>query len=806
MVTNNSIQQFRGICLLLLFQLTAFCSFSSIGGKGTISGTITDAGSGIPLHGVSIFLADLKLGSQTDKNGHYSIPNIPEGFHLVEFSHVGYNSQVLKVRITGATQQDVQLTASVVENNAVIVTGVSTATQLKKAPFQVSIIRKEDFRQQAASSLVEALTRIPGVAAFSTGPAIAKPVIRGLGFNRVITINDGIRQEGQQWGEEHGLEIDAAGVNRVELLKGPASLMYGSDAMAGVLNIISHEALPNNSMRLNVLSEYQTNNRSRQVHGNWGGNIDGINWNFYGTTQAAADYQNAFDGRVFNSKFRQTNLGGHVGYNGNWGYSHLIWSRYDLKTGLIEGERDPLGYFIKSIAGGGTTRASKDDFLSTMPDFPYQRIRHQKLVWDNQLKLGSGKLQVVAGYQRNQREEFGNVDDPEERELFFDLTSYNYSAQYHFAEKAGWQTSIGASSMHQKNNNRGAEQLIPDYTLNDWGGFFYSKKTIKKINFSAGARFDSRSLNAAPLMDGTDIKGAAFKKTFSNISASAGITAQLNQQLNIKLNLARSFRAPNMAELASNGAHEGTTRYEYGSIDLKSEVSTQLDAGLEFNTDHVSFNAAAYYNNFSNFIYYRKLENASGSDSLVEQDGEMLTAFRFDQQGAVLSGFEAGIDIHPHPLDWLHIENTFSFVRGRFKSKIENSDAIPFIPAPRLLTEFRANIGKLDKAVKNLYLKLEIDNNFAQEQVFTTYNTETATPGYTLLNFGAGAEFTNKEGKTLFKLYFSANNLTDKAYQNHLSRLKYSSENLATGRTGVFNMGRNLSFKILVPLQFDLNK
>lgn len=806
MVTNNSKVKFRSFCLLLVFQIAAWSSFASIDGKGNISGKITDAGSGSPIRGVSIFLADSKIGAQTDKDGHYSIPNIPEGVHLLEFSHIGYNSQVIQVRISGTTQLDIRLTASVVENNAVIVTGVSNATQLKKAPFQVSILRKEDFRQQTASSLVEALTHIPGIAAFSTGPAIAKPVIRGLGFNRVITIHDGIRQEGQQWGEEHGLEIDAAGVNRVELLKGPASLMYGSDAMAGVLNVISHEALPNNSMRLNFLSEYQTNNRSREVHGNWGGNINGINWNFYGTTQAAADYQNAYDGRVFNSKFRQTNLGGHIGYNGNWGYSHLIWSRYDLKTGLIEGERDPMGYFIKSIAGGGTTRATQQDFLSTTPDFPYQRIRHQKLVWDNQLKIGSGKMQVIAGYQRNQREEFGNVDDPEERELFFDLKSVNYSAQYHFAEKSGWQTSLGASGMYQKNSNRGAEQLIPDYTLNDWGGFLYSKKSIQKINLSAGVRYDSRSLNAAPLMDGSDIKGSAFKKTFSNISASAGITAQLNKQLNIKLNLARSFRAPNMAELASNGAHEGTTRYEYGSLDLKSEVSTQFDAGLEFNTDHVSFNAAAYYNNFSNFIYYRKLENTSGSDSLVELNGESLTAFRFDQQGAVLSGFEAGIDIHPHPLDWLHIENTFSFVRGRFKSKIEQSDAIPFIPAPRLLTEFRANIGKLDASVRNLYLKFEIDNNFTQEQVFSTYNTETPTAGYTLLNFGAGAEFTSTEGKTLFKIYFAANNLTDKAYQNHLSRLKYTSENLATGRTGVFNMGRNLSFKILVPLQFDLKK
>jgi iron complex outermembrane receptor protein len=178
-----------------------------------------------------------------------------------------------------------------------------------------------------------------------------------LGYNRVLTINDGVRQEGQQWGDEHGIEIDESSVNKVEILKGPASLIYGSDAMAGVINIITNVPVENNSVKANIFTNYQTNNKARTLNANLGGNINGINWNLYGSTVAAADYQNKYDGKVYNSKFNQNNFGGYGGYNGKWGYSHLLFSNFNLKAGLVEGERDAQGYFIKPLAGGGNTKA-----------------------------------------------------------------------------------------------------------------------------------------------------------------------------------------------------------------------------------------------------------------------------------------------------------------------------------------------------------------------------------------------------------------------------------------------------------------
>ncbi len=774
--------------------------------RGTFSGKITDAVTHTPITGVSIYFAEIKVGTSTNASGDFEIKNIPDGKHLVEITHIGYTTLTSYITISGDTKKDFELAESVVENNAVIVTGVSGATQLKKAPFQVSVLRKQDLLQSASSNIIEALAKKPGVSSMATGPAISKPVIRGLGYNRVLTINDGVRQEGQQWGDEHGIEIDESSVNKVEILKGPASLIYGSDAMAGVINIITNVPVENNTIKANILSNYQTNNKARTLNANLAGNVNGINWNLYGSGVAAADYQNKYDGKVFNSKFNQKNFGGYAGYNGNWGYSHLLFSNFNLKAGLVEGDRDDKGYFIKPIAGGGETRATENDFNTTVPKIPYQHIRHFKIATDNSFKMGERRLAVNIGYQRNQREEFGNVDDPGEQALYFDLKTITYAVQLHFKEMNGWSTSIGVNGMKQQNANKGIEQLIPDYDLFDVGGYIFSKKTIEKITFSGGARYDNRSLKVKDLLDGNAVKGNGFNKSFGNFSGSIGMAAELTKQLVFKLNIARGFRAPSIPELASNGAHEGTIRYEYGDQQLKSEVSTQLDAGLDFNTEHISFGLGTYYNSFSNFIFYRKLQAAGGGDSTVNVDGDDLAAFKFDQRKAVLAGLEATIDIHPHPLDWLHIQNTFSFVAGRFKNQVEGTRNLPFIPAPRLITEVRGDFKKIKNNIRNVYLKLEMDNTFSQGNVFTAYNTETGTPGYTLLNAGTGAEFITKNGTTLFSLNFIATNLGDVAYQNHLSRLKYAAENMATRRMGVFNMGRNFIIKLNVPLSFTVSK
>ena len=773
--------------------------------KGALTGTIRDAKTNEPLQGASVYFHDLKQGTSTNAGGAFKIQNIPQGRYLVEISFLGYASVVETIEISGATEKDFALNHSYIENEAVTVTGVSAATSVKRTPVPVNIIRKEELFRGSSTNLIDALTKTPGVAQISTGPAISKPSIRGLGYNRVVVVNDGIRQEGQQWGDEHGIEIDEYNVNKAEVLKGPASLMYGSDALAGVVNFISVVPAPEKTIKANIFGTYQTNNRQRGLHADISGNENGFIWGVNGSYKAAADYKNKYDGNVFNSKFNEKDFGGFMGVNKSWGFSHLLVSNFDQHLGLVEGDRDSAtGQFLKPINDNGSPGeaiASGSDFTTDNPFIPRQRIQHFKVATDNSFSMGKDRLTVTLGYQRNQRQEFGNVVDPEEKNLYFDLRTFNYNLQYHFADRNNWRTTIGVNGMQQRNQNKGVEVLIPEYSLFDIGGFVYTQKRIDKFTASGGIRFDNRSIDSKAFVDAGNTKFQQFTKNFSNVSASIGGSYEASKQVTLKLNLARGFRAPSIPELASNGAHEGTNRYEYGEQNLKSETSYQADAGIDVATEHISFTANVFYNAIRNFIYYRKLNAVAGGDSVITDGQQQFFAFRFNQNNARLYGAEFNLDIHPHPLDWLHIENSFSWVRGLLNEEQDGSKNLPFIPGARLINEIKAELSKNGQLLRNVYLKAELDNTFAQNNPFTGFDTETRTPGYSLLNAGFGGDIASK-GKTIFSLFFTANNITDVAYQNHLSRLKYAPENLVTGRMGVYNMGRNFSIKLNVPLSF----
>ena len=469
---------------------------------------------------------------------------------------------------------------------------------------------------------------------------------------------------------------------------------------------------------------------------------------------------------------------------------------------MIEGERDSLGFFIRPLPGGGEGRATEADFTSTRPQVPYQQINHLKLTSDNSFRLGKGRLALTLAWQRNQRREFGEPDLPNLASLYFDLKTVNYNLVYHLPEAGGWNTSIGINGMRQANANKGEEVLIPEYRLFDIGSFVYTQKTIGKTSFSGGLRFDRRSLDSKAFEENGDQKFSAFKRHFSNFSASAGASYAANDNVVVKLNLAKGFRAPSIPELASNGTHEGTNRYEYGRQDLQSEQSFQADLGTEINSTHVLFQGSVFYNRINHFIFYSKLPASGGGDSLVLVDGDLIQAFQFGQQDARLYGFEALVDIHPHPLDWLHWQNTFSYVRGQFRSAVEGVDDLPLIPAPRWISELRGEFLKKGKSLRNLNLHVEADRTFAQRHPFTAFDTETPTPAYTLVHAGLSFDIAHRN-RTLFSLYLNAQNIGDVAYQSHLSRLKYTAENPVTGRRGVFNRGRNFSFKINIPLSFS---
>ncbi|GEP91086.1 TonB-dependent receptor [Chitinophaga terrae (ex Kim and Jung 2007)] len=804
--------------MLLLAMPAAFAANPVEGGyANSLTGKVTDKNSNQGLPGATIYLPDLKLGATTDAQGNYIIKNVPKGRFLVEVHYIGYAAYTETVAINGATTKDFVLSETLIEKNEIVVTGVSLATSMKKTPTPVSIIRRDYLDDNISTNIIDAISKVPGVTQLSTGPAISKPFIRGLGYNRVVVVGDGIRQEGQQWGDEHGIEIDDYNVSRIEVLKGPASLVYGSDALAGVVNIVPPAPLPLGKIKGNVEANYQSNNGLMAYHADIAGNNNGISWSAFITQKQAHDYQNKYDGYVFNSRFNNTNYGATLGINKEWGFSHLSFTSFNQHLGLVEGERASDGTFIKPVVIDGEadeapiTNKDHRDYSMAVPK---QQINHNKIVWDNSLYLNNGgRLGLTLGYQVNNRREYGDVLEPNKPELFLNLHTFNYAFKYYLPEMNGWQTTVGVNGMQQDNKNKGSEFLIPAYSLFDIGAFAVTSKTFNKLTLSGGVRFDNRSLHSKslflneeeqPAPEGS-AKFTAFNRNFSNVSASAGLSYEASDRVTLKFNVARGFRAPNIAELSANGVHEGTIKYEYGNQDLKPEVSTQADAGIDFNTQHVSITANVFYNYINNFIFSRKLVNSQGSDSIPAVDNdEGFAAFKFQQTNAHLYGGEVMVDIHPHPIDWLHFENTFSYVRATTANGTDSTRYLPNIPAGRWLSELKGKFKTVGKSpLRNAYIGLQMDLNMAQNNIFSAYQTETSTKGYTLLNAGLGTDFVNKQNKTLFSLHFAVNNITDEAYQNHLSRLKYAPVNEVTGRSGVFNMGRNFSVKLAIPIDFN---
>lgn len=469
---------------------------------------------------------------------------------------------------------------------------------------------------------------------------------------------------------------------------------------------------------------------------------------------------------------------------------------------MPEGVRDSAtGKFLYE-AGTPYQMIATDEQLKSK-DFitPYQHVKHFKLALDNSIASGRNRFTTTIAFQRNQRQEFGNPDAPTTPDLSFDLKTINYNLQFQMAPHQGWKTTIGLNGMYQQNRNLGPEKLIPEYNLFDAGLFVFTTKSFNKVTLSGGLRGDTRTMNVQGLQELGNLKFNALDKHYGNISGSAGMAYEVSKEVTLKANIAKGYRAPSAAELSSNGAHEGTYRYEYGENNLKTENSLQVDGGLDVVSRHVSFGVSAFYNHISNYIYYSRLEAAGGGDSLINDNGTVLQAFKFSQSSATLAGFEANFDIHPHPLDWLHFENTFSYVAGTFGRYFEGSNRLPAMPPAHLLSELRANFSKAGTALSNLYFKVEMDGTATQNRVFTAYNTETPTKGYALFNVGAGSDFNTKSRKFM-SLYLSFNNITDVAYQSHLSRLKYTDINNVTGRQGVFNMGRNFTVKMNIPLDF----
>ncbi len=742
----------------------AVVNVEDVDGSGKLSGKITDKGSMEGLVGVSVYFPDLSRGTITDMDGNYSLDELPKKKVTVQVSYLGHKTIVTQVDLATTDRLDFQLEESDAQLQEVVVTGLTGRTLRSDSPAPISVVDHNLLTSTPSTNIVDAIRLQPGISQITTGGGISKPVIRGLGFTRVVVVNDGVRQEGNQWGEEHGIEVDPQSVSSVEIMKGPASLMYGSDAMGGVI-IFHNEILPpKGKVSGNVTSGYQTNNGLFNYSVNAKGNNGGIVWSARWSDKMAHAYKNSVDNYVQGSQFRERAAEGLVGVNRRWGYSHLTLDYYHITPGIVEGERgDSHGYGA---------------------ELPFQQVHHYKAVSDSKIFLGNGMLQTIFAYQQNRRQEFEESKD--EPGLDFMLHTVNYDVKYKYPATDRLDFAAGVNGMWQHSLNKGDEFLIPAYRLFDMGAFSTMEWRAGRWTISGGLRYDLRHLNSYKQEEIFN----PFSRDFNGVTGSLGAVLKVNDKMNVRLNVARGFRAPCLNELASNGVHEGSVRYEVGNHDLDNEFSWQGDLGWDYTSSWLSASLSLFANHIDNYIFTRKLEG-------IKTEG--YDTYRYVQGEARILGGEAYVDLHP--VERLHFANAFSYVNSVQPGQPKDAKYLPYTPAPRLTSDLRYDFIRDGKTFDNTFLALQMECNFRQRHFYALGGTETPTPSYTLFNIMAGSDLRMK-GRKVASLYVSCDNVFDRAYQSHLSRLKYVEASPDNGRAGIFNMGRNFTVKLVVPLDF----
>jgi iron complex outermembrane recepter protein len=787
--------------------------------QNTLTGKVTHGErAGEAVIGAAIYLPDLRLGATTDVNGTYRITNLPAGTFMVQVSYVSHKTLVQTVTLSGAeTTRNFVMENSSQMLEEVIVSGAATKTLIRESPVPITALSQLRMLQQGSTNIIDAVAKLPGMSQVTTGAGLSKPIIRGLGFNRVITMHDGVRQEDNQWGEEHSIQLDEYAIDRYEVIRGAGSLMYGSDGLGGVVTALSARPVEEGKIQGRVLTNVQTNHGLLGASVQVAGNRKGFVWQTVLSTKSAGNYRNRADGYVFSSNYADiVDVSGYVGLTKKWGYSRLYFLRTNQRFNIINGTRDTLtGHFTTTRLlpdGTETDRITTDEELTSRRFFPNnsQYLVNSKVSLNNlfQLKNG-GSVTLNLSHAQNVRDEFADILRPWQAQLGLRLYTNYYDLRYNVPSRNNWEITLGSNGMVQALDNQGFQALYPNYDLFDAGGFVFAKKNIGGLKISGGVRYDSRSLRIGRLYADADgnfqvrsqgpgsERFAGIDRSFQNISASLGAVYSVTERLNLRANASRGFRAPTVPELSSNGVHAGTFRYEIGKADAVPEVAYQGDVGLTYESTDWYADLSLFQNSISNYTFSERVLNRAGADSLFQ--GE-IPVFRYAQGNARLQGLEGTVTYNPARARWFALTQTYSAVFGRnLSATIEGATYLPFMPAPRWVTQVRITRDRYGNRIRNAYATLDVEVTQRQDRFLAAYNTETATPGYTLVHLGAGADITTNNKRTLFSVYFSATNLFDVIFQAHQSRLKYLDPNLATGRVGVFNMGRNMSMKLVVP-------
>lgn len=734
-----------------------FLSLSGIS-QVTLKGVIWLDSSDTKIIKAVISIPELNIITQSNEDGFYKLKNLPKGHFTIMYKLLGYETRIFSLNLNDSlVEKNVSLTPSFLQYPEVVVYGTNDAANDKTAN-TISQLDANEMRTNGALNLSDGISKIPGVSQLTTGSGISKPVIRGLFGNRIQTVLYGLRFDNQQWQDEHGLGLSDVGIDRVEIIKGAASLLYGSEAMGGVINIIEEKSAPVKTVKADFSTRFFSNTLGNATDIGVKGAGQKINWRLRFGEDSHADYSDGNNKRVLNSRF-----GGYYAKAG-FGFNFRKW----VSQNNYMFTNSNFGFLMDTVQ----LKDPADDRSSRSFDRPHHTVYLNVFSSQNSFFMKSSKLKVNLGVQNNNRQE---QEGGNKISLNMLLNSYITNIVWTKLIKEKIEINIGTQDFYQTNTNLGARTIIPDAKVMESSAFTYIKANLKHIVVEGGLRYDYRAIetystgtiNTDPSGPGYKIK--PFLKNYNAVNGSLGLSWFDAEHFNIKANFSTGYRSGNLAELSSNGLHEGTYRYEIGNTDMKIEQNLCGDLVLQYKSSFINLFATGYYNRFLNYIY------------LSSSDKEYLgfQIFNYLQQNATIQGVELTSDIHPKKIKCLNWITSYSYIYGT----LDNGNYLPFIPAPKLNSDIKLSFRN-SKKVSEFSIKPGMTYVFLQDR---PGDFETSTPAYYLVNCAASLTVKNK--KNLLQFGLSGNNLLNATYYDHLSRFKYY---------GIHNIGRNVSFNFKI--------
>lgn len=703
----------------------------------TISGRVLNKESNEPIPFASVYVVELSTGTLADSLGYFSISNFPSSPTTIKVSAVGYGTITTVVTNQTGTEFNFYLELKHVHLDEVVVSTPFGKLQNENVT-NVESIRLTDLNRIPTLSLSEAIANIPGVYQSSLGNGIGKPVIRGLSGTRVVTYLNGLRIENQQWGDDHGMGVTSIGIEAVEVIKGPASLLYGSDALGGVMYFVNQPYAHLNRFEGYSQTKFESNTlgATNELGLKW--NSNGLKLNLFLGHTFNADYMLPNGYRVRDSRFSSSTGKLSIGYNkGNWiGNVHYAFlnSYIGVPGDSHEDSLYPQLFYTNEIGW--------------LKLYPHQHVTNHYLSVENKFFFDRSQIEIILGQTINNQIEYEEKVTIPAIDMLLNTTLYNLRWKVELGKSV--ELILGSQGMYQRNSNgsKAEEILIPDNQSLDAGVYSVVQYDLDNWTFQGGFRYDQRTIETFDVFKGFEV----FKNNFESYNYSVGFAYQVDS-LTFRLNVSSGFRAPHTSELLSNGIHHGSSRYQIGDPNLKTENAVQADFSIGVHYDHLEISFNPFFNQISNYIYL------APEDSVI--DGYQV--YKYSQVNkAQLFGGDFTIHVHPHFAHWLHLQSSFSYIYAQD----ENAAALPLIPQNRINSQVKIEFHS-DRKFRVTDFVVQHSFYFEQDRVGTF---ETTTNAYHLLNAGFNFKIVTEGSPVLIAV--GAKNILNASYMDHLSRLK----------------------------------